>query len=98
ERPADFDAQKHLPGRSFGTVETARIRFRGDVARLIAEEHPPARILREPDGSIVLELDFARPEWVASWVMPFGAAAEVLSPESVRAVIATRCRDALALY
>jgi proteasome accessory factor C len=97
-RPADFDARHHLPGRALGAAETARIRFRPDVARLVAEEHPPARVVPEADGSIVLELDFAHAEWVAGWVLPFGDAAEVLEPASVRALVAARCREALAHY
>jgi proteasome accessory factor C len=98
ERPASFDPHAHLPGRSLGEVSTARIRFRGDVARLIAEEHPADRLTTEPDGSVVLALDYARPEWVAAWVMPFADSAEVLSPDEVRAAVAFRTRAALSLY
>jgi len=99
-RPGSFDPAAHLPGRSLAasSTATARIRFRGDMARLIAEEHAAERITRAPDGSVVLALDFAQPEWVAAWVMPFGESAEVLSPDEVRVALAARARAALAHY
>lgn len=97
-RPESFDLSAHLPGRSLGTARTARIRFRGDVARLIAEEHPADRITREPDGSVVLALDYTQPEWVAAWALPFADAAQVLEPDEVRATLAKKARTALHHY
>ena len=110
--PEDFDVQKyaraHLSPAPASTSapspplslrdRRARIRFAPPLARVIAEDEDPARVTAEPDGSVVLSLEFAQPAWAAAWVLAYGPDAQVLEPDDVRQALALRIRETLALY
>jgi proteasome accessory factor C len=103
--PDDFDVQKyaraHLSPSASGSPlkdRRARIRFAPSLARVIAEDQDPARVTAEPDGSVVLSLEFAQPAWAAAWALAYGPDAQVLEPADVRLALAARIRETLALY
>src|SRR5262249_36013580 len=70
--PRSFKPQKYVRAGMFvGKKSTARILFRGDLARIMAEEYPPEQIERTDDATTVLTTEFSQPEWLAAWVMSF---------------------------
>lgn len=64
------------------TTQRVAIRFARAIAGEIRERrwHPSQRVLEEPDGAVVLELDIAAPEELERFVLGYGPDAEVLEP------------------
>ena len=95
KRPADFDASLYLAGslgifRGDGPLQSVRMHFGPAVSRVVAERsvHPSQRLLPQPDGSLVAEFELSSFEELTSWILSFGAHAEVLEPAELRAEIA----------
>jgi len=76
-------------GASVGTPESVRIRFRPPAAAYIGEKvwHPTQILTPETDGRLVFEAEMPITGELAGWVLRWGAGAEVLSPESLRAMV-----------
>jgi predicted DNA-binding transcriptional regulator YafY len=94
-RPPDFHLQKHLRDtfgvyHGDGPPHTVRIRFTPAVARYVQEHHWHASqtLTEQPDGGVVLEMQLAQLEEVKSWILSFGAHAEVDAPAELREMIA----------
>lgn len=90
----DFNLQKHLEDsfgifKSQGRPARVRIRFSPQAARYVAEAqwHSSQRISHCADGSLILELRLADTTELKSWVLSFGAHAEVLAPLSFRTAV-----------
>lgn len=87
ERPADFDIRTAFPSdaRLLGdepeTVATVRI----GAVRHGHERELGSVVDRRPDGSIVVEVPCANRDAFRSWLLGWGADAEVLGPPDVRA-------------
>lgn len=91
--PPDFKAEDHIKVGPWGAGEStasARIAFSPDAAW-------PARqavdVLSErtlDDGWLELEIPGGDVEWLATWVLSFGAEAEVLAPTELRQEIVAR--------
>jgi proteasome accessory factor C len=62
-----------------------QVRFSKEVARWLLERHPEAS--PEPDGSLLLTYLVASPEWLIRHVLQYGPEAEVVAPESYRALM-----------
>jgi predicted DNA-binding transcriptional regulator YafY len=104
QRPADFDLEKHMAG-SFGVYHgrdttRVRVRFAPAAARYVREKrmHPSQIVNSERDGSALVEWTVSSTIEVKSFVLSFGAAAEVLEPEGLRKEMAAEAEKLLAIY
>ena len=87
EIPADFDADAPLATPPFAQGErgfTARVRFASTTAWWAARANPWLRMEVADDGSAEVDVQVTDPESFVSWLLSFGADAEVLSPEELR--------------
>ena len=109
-RPDDFDADSYL-GESFGIWRTddgsgrthrVRIRLEGWAARVAAERrwHPSQEIKEFKSQTDVIEIHFelANFEEITSWVLSWGALAEVLAPKALRDKVGKELRKAAEKY
>ncbi len=93
QRPDDAQITDQLAG-SFGIFSgkgdvRVRIRFVASAARYVQEKrmHASQQVELQSDGSAVVEFRLSNTTEVKAWVLSFGAAAEVLEPEELRAEI-----------
>jgi predicted DNA-binding transcriptional regulator YafY len=93
----DFDFKAYTRD-AFGIMRdeavTVRVRFRRDQAKYARERlwHPSQTFEDHEDGSLTITLQVAPTIEVKRWVFGFGAAAEVLEPDSLRREIAAEAR------
>ena len=99
---AELDA--HL-GSGYGIfagreVQWAKLRFTPQAARWVSAQrwHPEQRAGVEADGSYVLEVPYANDRELVMEILKYGADAEVLAPEALRARVAAALVDASVLY
>lgn len=100
-----FDPEAHLQ-HSFGIFQSdaepqwVRVAFRGDVGRLLEERqfHPSQKVSRLRDGRWIADFQLSTFEEFQSWVLSWGAMAEVLEPASLRDQVAVALRESLAAY
>jgi proteasome accessory factor B len=101
--PDDFDFEARAAS-AFGVVieppERVRIRFGARRALYVREHdwHPSQQIEALPGGEIELAMDVGPGEEIASWVLSFGADAEVLEPAALRAQVASELARAAKHY
>ncbi|HEY8122797.1 MAG TPA: WYL domain-containing protein [Myxococcota bacterium] len=101
--PADFDFEARAAS-AFGVVieppERVRIRFAARRAFYVREHdwHPSQKIVRLANGEIELGMDVGTGDELASWVLSFGADAEVLEPATLRAQVASELLRARTQY
>jgi predicted DNA-binding transcriptional regulator YafY len=101
--PGGFDFDAYI-GSSFGVVAEpafhVRIRFDRRWATYVEERtfHPTQKLTPGPGGSVELSMDAGGSEELRSWILSFGAGAEVLEPESLRDEVAAELRGALGRY
>lgn len=105
ERPANFDLQQHLENslgvyHSSAPLQEVRIRFAADVSRYVTEHrwHHSQQMEEQPDGSLIVTLQLGDLTELKSWVLSFGAQAEVLTPQSLRESIRQEAESLLKLY
>ena len=89
-RPAEFDFETHLENslgiyQSDAPLTDVRVWFSADVARYVTEHrwHHSQQIEEQPGGSLIVDLKLSDLTELKSWVLSFGANAEVLAPESL---------------
>jgi len=105
ERPADFHPATYL-AHSFGIFagdappQTIRVRFAPGVVRILEEKrfHPSQQLTRDRDGHTIAEYQLAHFEEFQSWVLSFGAMAEVLEPELLRDSVRRSLSETIARY
>jgi proteasome accessory factor C len=100
EPPADLDLERFRTQRLYSGDEREgpSVRFSPRVARQVRERFAESGLETELDGSIRVRLATSSPAWLARWVLPFGADAEVLGSERDREYLAQLCREAAAAY
>lgn len=88
--PADLDLDAHF-AHSFGIYDgdedmTVRVWISKDRARYVREKrwHPSQQVKTKRDGSLIVKFRLSSTVEFKSWVLGFGADAEVLEPESLR--------------
>jgi predicted DNA-binding transcriptional regulator YafY len=87
--PEDFRLEDYM-GSGFGVIggrpEKIKIWFSPDIAGYIRETtwHESQAIHQQKDGSIIFEADVAQTPELISWIMSWGARAEVLEPKSLK--------------
>lgn len=101
--PEDFDPDALLESAfniTYGDPVFVRIRFSAGQERYIRERQwaKGQKITKEPDGSIILEMNTSGRWEVKRWVLSFGAEAELLDPEDLREEIASALKEAQRLY
>ena len=103
-----FEPPDHLPieervsdafGVSYEEPMEVAVRFSEEQAPFIRERiwHPSQNLEELPDGRVVLRLRAGGFYEIRSWVLSFGAAAEVLEPEELREAVREEMRSALEL-
>jgi predicted DNA-binding transcriptional regulator YafY len=101
--PASFDFDAWV-GTAFGVVHEppvhVRIRFERRWADWVAERtwHPTQKLERLPGGRLELAMDVGGAAEVRSWVLSFGAGAEVLEPAALREDVRRELEQAAARY
>ncbi|MFH1113187.1 MAG: WYL domain-containing protein [Pseudomonadota bacterium] len=101
--PQDFSPDEYLKSAfrvMTGEPETVRVWFRRSAAQVVKERirHPTQEIRVQEDGSLVVTLEVTINYEIVSWILGFGSAAEVLSPESLKQRIAKELDAARARY
>lgn len=97
----DFDA---YTGKAFGVIsepaQRVRIRFQPGWAPYVEERtwHPTQTTSRLPGGGVELTMEVGGLAELQSWVLSFGAGAEVLEPPSLREAVRTELHRTLAAY
>jgi predicted DNA-binding transcriptional regulator YafY len=108
ELPADFDLAEWLQG-DFGVARarhstTVLVEFDARSAELLRgrKVHPSQRLLVSADGRVRVSLVVPQTpdvlERVRTWVLGFGASAQVLEPKELAAEVAAELRRAAARY
>ena len=102
--PPPRDIDQELAG-SLGIYhgrETLQIQvwFSSSVARYVQESrwHPSQRLAPQPDGSLLAEFELSATEELKSWVLSFGANAEILKPRSLREEVKNELSAMLVRY
>lgn len=101
EIPDDFDIQSWRDASDFTAPPSktvARVLFRGMGARFARDELPRRDVRELPDGSILARVAVRSEGWFLTWLLPFGADAEVLDPPALREKVAATCRRILDHY
>lgn len=101
--PAGYDPAAEFKGRLGvwgGPAEPVELRFAPEVAHLVLERSWPGDAVTErgDDGSVVLRMNVARTPELLSFVMSFGAMAEVLRPADLRREVADAAAKMVATY
>jgi predicted DNA-binding transcriptional regulator YafY len=97
----DFDA---TIGASFGVIAepatTVRIRFERRWADYVEEHiwHASQKVERTPDGRAELVMQVGGTAELRTWILSFGAGAEVLEPAKLREEVVAELRGALERY
>jgi predicted DNA-binding transcriptional regulator YafY len=101
--PESFDFDAYV-GSAFGVIPEppvpVRIRFDRSWAHWVAERtwHPTQKLERRRDGGLELSMEVGGAAEVRSWVLSFGAGAEVLEPKSLRDDVRRELAKAAARY
>jgi len=98
--PENLDLERFRTQRLFFGAQSGGcvVRFGSKVAREVCERFADSKIEKEPDGAVRVTLASSSVGWLARWVLPFGADAEVLSPQPERAFVAGLVERAAAAY
>jgi len=102
--PSDFDAIDYL-GSSWGIVvdgevETIKLRFSPQIARIIAETvwHPSQVLEPQSDGALIMILKVTNTIDLQAWILGWGEEVEVLEPAGLRKSIAKTAKALLSVY
>jgi len=102
--PPDFDANAYL-GSSWGIVvegevETIKLRFIPEIARIMEETmwHPSQVLERQKDGSVIMTLRVASTVELYGWILSWGEKVEVLEPEELRERVARTGQAIVDIY
>lgn len=95
--PADFRAEDHIKVGPWGAGEptgSARIAFSPDAAWPARQAVDVISETALADGWIELEMPGGDPEWLATWVLSFGAEAQAIAPPELRDEVVARLEAA----
>jgi len=103
EIPEGFHAGQTLEG-AFGIVAEApmevEIRFSAAIAHAIRDRvwHASQRISEQPDGSLTLSFRAGGKLEILSWLLSYGAHAELLAPDGLRGELKRMVQETAQLY
>lgn len=89
-----FD-RRTFPEQSVDAIpETAAVtlRFPPDMAYRVLDEFDPTKISRQKDGSLLVSTSLPHDEWLIGYLLSFGTQVEILSPASLRELVAERAK------
>jgi len=94
------EAFAHSLGVHEGPPERVEVAFEPRIARYIRERvwHPSQELHDRPDGGVVLVMHVSNDVALRSWILGFGALAQVISPPSLVQAIRQELQDARARY
>ena len=97
---ADFSLKRYLEAETRdGELEMARIRFQPEVMERVRRDWFCGLVEEsEEREGVVVTLLASSFEWLASWVLSFGSAAEILSPERLKELVAAEAEKVAAKY
>lgn len=75
-----------------------KLRFNSAVLNRVYDDFSDTLIVRNEDGSLMVEVSFPQGEWLYGYILSFGHYVEVIEPEYLRKEIATRLVKTLKLY
>ena len=102
--PSDFDAIDYLSSSwgivVDGEVETIKLRFSPQVARIIAETvwHPSQVLEPQDDGALTTILKVTNTIDLRAWILGWGEDVEVLEPVELRKSIVKTAKELLSIY
>ena len=76
----------------------AEVRFSPSIARWIREETPERNLKEEKEGAVVVTIYGETADFILSWVLQYGDAAEILKPEDLRKRMASLLDGLLGTY
>lgn len=100
----DFDLDDYIDDGGFGyrlgENITLKVRFSMSVARTVSEARLEAeqKVTTEADGSIVVTARVPDTQQLRSWLLGFGAEAEVLAPKALREWVVSTAQGLLGVY
>lgn len=104
EPPGEFSVEGYLQ-KSFGIFQgegdvRVVVKFAARVARYVSEStwHVSQKLTPAADGSVLAEFQLSTTEEIKHWILSFGAAAEVLEPDVLRAELADEATRMLGAY
>lgn len=89
-----FD-RRTFPEQSADAIpETAAVtlRFPPDMAYRVLDEFDPTKISRQQDGSLIVSTSLPHDDWLIGYLLSFGTQVEILSPASLRGLVAERAK------
>jgi predicted DNA-binding transcriptional regulator YafY len=75
-----------------------RLRFAPEALARVYDDFDESLIVRAPDGSCEVNVDFVDDEWVYGFFLAYGCSMEILEPERCRRELANRLRTTLQQY
>jgi len=102
--PPDFDAIEYLSSSwgivVDGEIETVRLKFSPDVARIISETiwHPSQVLEPQRDGALMMTLKVTNTIDLRAWILGWGEEVEVLEPPELRKSIVKTAQALLGVY
>ena len=102
--PPDFDAIDYLSSSwgivVDGEVETIRLKFSPQIARIIAETvwHPSQVLEPQSDGALTMTLKVTNTIDLRAWILGWGEEVEVLEPMKLRKSIVKTAKALLGVY
>jgi len=102
--PPDFDAIDYLSSSwgivVDGEVETIRLRFSPQIARIIAETvwHPSQVLELQGDGALIMTLKITNTIDLRAWILGWGEEVEVLEPVELRKSVVKTAKALLGVY
>jgi proteasome accessory factor B len=99
----DYDPEKHF-NSAFGIVNDnpmhVRVRFAQKIAHTVQERcwMPGQKLTTDSDGRVVIEFDAAGEMELVSWILSYGAHAEVLDPPELRREVKRQVREMREFY
>jgi predicted DNA-binding transcriptional regulator YafY len=96
----DFSLKRYLEAETRdGKLEMARIRFQPEVMDRVRRDWSCGLVEQnEEREGVVVTLVASSFEWLASWVLSFGSAAEVLAPERLKELVVAEAEKVAAKY
>lgn len=104
ESKKGFDLDEYIDGGSFGfklgDTISLKARFTKDVARSVTEAplSSEQKVATEDDGSVVITAHVPDTQQLRSWLLGFGASAEVMAPKALRDWASTTAHAVAAQY
>lgn len=91
--PPEFGQQTAEP-----TTVAAIIRFAPEISYRVYDEFDRARIIPQPDGSLIVHTDWPPGLWGVSYLLSYGSTAEVMEPQALRRAVAQEAQKIAAQY